>query len=300
MGNDFTTYSARGLECGEITGDVDVRPAIIGLTPPFNDPLTERTHRIWSAGDYNRISAGFRQEAESFVDRQSLTTDHDVLDLACGTGNLTIPAARTGAAVAGLDIVSSLLTATAEWAAREKLSIQLDQGTVEELPYADASFNVVLSMFGVMFAARPDRVAAELARVTRPGGRVALANWTRGGFIGQLLATHVVYVTPPAGVPSTLMWGDESVVSERLSERDWVVTTRLRTLTFNYPYTPAGTAELFATCYGPTVRTLEALDKQSDRQLQSDLLFLWERHQRPGARGTQVDSQYLEVIATRR
>ena len=300
MGNDFTTYSPRALGCGEVTGDIDARPAIVGHTAPFTDPATERTHRIWSAGDYDRISAGFRHEAESFVERQSLQQGQDVLDLACGSGNLTIPAARTCASVTGFDIVPSLLDATADWAAREGLRIQLDQGTVEELPYGDASFDVVLSMFGTMFAARPERVAAELARVTRPGGRVALANWTRDGFVGQLLATHVAYVTPPAGIPSTLLWGDESVVRERLSARDWDVTTTLRTLTFKYPYTPAGTAELFATCYGPTVRTLEALDKERGRQLQSDLLYLWERNQRPGARGTQVDSQYLEVIATRR
>jgi SAM-dependent methyltransferase len=300
MGNDFTTYSPPGLECGEITGNVDVRPAIVGHTAPLTDPLTERTHRIWSAGDYDRISAGFRHEAESFVARQMLTHEDEVVDLACGSGNLTIPAARTGAKVTGFDIVPSLLDATADWAAREGLDVHLDQGTVEELPYADASFDVVLSMFGTMFAARPDRVAAELARVTRPGGRVALANWTRDGFIGQLLATHVAYVTPPSGVPSTLLWGDELTVRERLSARDWDVATRLRTLTFMYPDTPAGTAELFATCYGPTVRTLEALDKERGRQLQSDLLYLWERHQQPGARGTQVDSQYLEVIAIRR
>ncbi|HMI57695.1 MAG TPA: class I SAM-dependent methyltransferase [Gemmatimonadaceae bacterium] len=300
MGNDFTTYSPRAVGCGEITGDVDARPAIVGHTAPFTDPLTERSHRIWSAGDYDRIAAGFRHEAESFVERQSLTPANEVLDLACGSGNLTIPAARTGASVTGFDIVPSLLDATADWAARERLDIRLDQGTVEELPYADASFDVVISMFGTMFAARPDRVAAELARVTRPGGRVALANWTRDGFIGQLLATHVAYVTPPAGIPSVLLWGDESAVRERLSERDWVITTTLRTLTFIYPYTPAGTAELFVNCYGPTVRTLESLDKKRGRQLQSDLLYLWERHQRAGALGTQVDSQYLEVIATRR
>jgi ubiquinone/menaquinone biosynthesis C-methylase UbiE len=300
MGNDSTTYSPQQLGCGDISGDVDVRAAVASHIAPPTDPIAERAHRIWSAGDYDRIAAGFHHEAEWFVERQSLTAGDDVLDSACGSGNLTIPAARTGAKVTGFDIVPSLLDATARWAALEQLSICLDQGTVEDLPYADASFDVVMSMFGVMFAARPDRVAAELARVTRPGGRVALANWTRNGFIGQLLATHVAYVTPPAGIPSVLLWGDEPVVRERLNERGWSVTTTLRTLTFRYPYTPAGTAELFATCYGPTVRTLEALDERSGRQLKSDLLYQWEHNQRPGASGTQVDSQYLEVIATRR
>jgi 2-polyprenyl-3-methyl-5-hydroxy-6-metoxy-1,4-benzoquinol methylase len=300
MDNDYTTFQARRLDCGDALGDVDVRPAIASYTAPSRDPSTERTQRIWSAGDYDRISVGFRDEAEAFVERMALSPEEDVLDSACGSGNLTIPAARTGANVTGFDLVPALLDTAASWAARERLAIRLDQGTVEDLPYENASFDTVLSMFGVMFAARPDRVVSELARVTRRGGRVALANWTRNGFIGQLLATHVAYVTPPAGSVSVLQWGDESVVRERLSERDWQVTTALRTLTFRYPYTPAGTAELFRTCYGPTIRTLEALDNQRAHSLAADLTYHWERHQRPGARGTQVESEYLEVIAIRR
>lgn len=299
MGNDFTTYNATQLDCGDTVGDVDIRP-ILSYSAPGVDPATERSQRIWSAGDYDRISAGFRREAEDFVERLSLTAGQEVLDSACGTGNLTIPAARTGAIVTGFDLVPALLDATASWAARERLTIQLDQGTVEHLPYEDASFDVVLSMFGLMFAARPDRVASELARVTRPGGRVALANWTRNGFVGQMLATHVAYVTPPEGSVSPLLWGDDAVVRERLPESQWEVATTLRTLTFRYPYTPAGTAELFQTSYGPTIRTLEALDKQHAHLLAADLVYHWERNQRAGAVGTEVDSQYLEVVATRR
>lgn len=300
MGNDYTTYEPKRTDCGSATGEVDIRLATHSGAIPKGDPHTERALRMWCAGDYDRISAGFRHAAQAFVDRLALNSAHDVLDSACGSGNLTIPAAHTGARVTGFDIVPKLLDSAAAWASREGLVIRVNQGTVEELPYGDATFDVVMSMFGVMFAARPDRVAAELARVTRPGGRVALANWTRAGFVGQLLATHGVYVTPPAGIPSVLMWGDESVVRERLDARDWHVTTALRTLTFRYACTPAGTAELFRTCYGPTVRTLEALDKKRRSQLTSDLIYHWERNQRQGARGTEVDSEYLEVIAVRR
>jgi hypothetical protein len=107
-------------------------------------------------------------------------------------------------------------------------------------------------------------------------------------------------VTPPAGSVSPLSWGDESVVRTRLREEDWHVSTRLRTLTFRYPYTPAGTADLFRTCYGPTIRTLEALDEQRAKLIVADLIYLWERNQRIGAPGTEVDSEYLEVIAIRR
>lgn len=223
-----------------------------------------------------------------------------MLDSACGTGNLTIPAARTGARVTGFDLIPALLDSTAKWSEREGLAIRLDQGTVEALPYADAQCDVVMSMFGLMFAARPERVVSELARVTRPGGRVALATWTRGGFIGQLLATHVAYVTPPAGIPSPLLWDDEPVIRERFDARQWDVTTTRRTLTFRYPFTPASTAELFRTAYGPTVRTIEALNEKHGSDLAADLIELWEMNQRPGARGTEVDSEYLDVIAVRR
>jgi SAM-dependent methyltransferase len=265
-----------------------------------NDPFTQRAREIWTAGDYDRVSRGFRDEAEAFVDRLGLTSSDNVLDAACGTGNLTIPAARTGARVTGLDLVPTLLEATAGRAYREGLDITLDEGTVERLPYGKGEFDVVMSMFGVMFAARPDRVVAELRRVTRPGGRVALANWTRGGFVGRMLAMHVAYVPPAADLPSPLLWGDEGVIHKRFDNDSWNVKTRVRTLTFRYPYTPGGTAKLFRTSYGPTVRAFEALDNDRRGMLAADLLDHWTDHQRPGKRITEVDSEYLEVVAIRR
>lgn len=295
MGSNYTTLDPRRR-----TGDPFGGTVIFNRLTPAIDPFTERARLIWSAGDYDCISAGFRHEARAFVERLALTPEQNVLDAACGSGNLTIPAARTGARVTGFDLVSHLLDDAAKWAAREGLEIRLDQGTVEEMPYADGEFDVVLSMFGVMFAPRPDRVLAELARVTRPGGRVTLANWTRTGFIGRLLATHVAYVPAPAGFSSPLLWGDESIIKERFDERLWDVTTTERTLTFRYPSTPAGTADLFRTSYGPTVRTFEALETDRRGLLEADLMDLWEENQKPGAEGTEVDSEYLEVIAIRR
>ena len=265
-----------------------------------SDLLTERARRIWSAGDYDRISAGFRHEAEAFVDRRSLRPGQLVLDAACGSGNLTIPAARTGASVTGIDLVPSLLEATSTWAVDEGLTLTLDEGTVEELPYDDAQFDVVLSMFGVMFAARPERVLAELARVTRPGGQVVLANWTRRGFIGRLLAMHTAMGPPPPEAPSPLLWGDEDALRERFDSSTWRLTTIVRTLTFRYPHTPAGTAELFRAAYGPTVRTFEALDEDRRASLAADLAAHWSRGQRASGTTTEVDAKYLEVVAIRR
>jgi ubiquinone/menaquinone biosynthesis C-methylase UbiE len=286
--------------CGTSTGDVRV------ATLPFRrdilpaDPLTERSRAIWAAGDYDAISAGFRQEAEAFVERRELEPGQAVLDAACGSGNLTIPAARTGARVTGLDLVPSLLEVARCWAEQEELSLQLDVGSVEELPYGDGEFDLVLSMFGVMFAARPDRVIEELARVTRPGGEVALANWTRGGFVGQMLALHARRVSPPAGVPSPLLWGNEMWIREMFDEDTWQLTTRARTLTFRYPYSPAGTAELFRTSYGPTVRVFEALDESARVSFADHLLAHWSSHQRGSGETTVVDSEYLEVVAVKR
>jgi len=264
------------------------------------DALTERSRRIWSAGDYDRISAGFRDEAQAFVDRLSLRPGQFVLDAAAGSGNLTIPAARTGAVVTGLDLVDSLLSAAARWAAREGLAVTLDLGNVEELPYNDARFDVVMSMFGVMFAAKPDKVVAELARVTRPGGRVVLANWTRGGFIGRMLAMHGAVVPPPSEIPSPLLWADESVLRERFDERTWQLTLVKRTLTFRYPHTPSGTAELFRAAYGPTVRTFAALDENGRASFAADLAEHWSWHQRGNDTSTEVHAEYLEVTAVRR
>ena len=285
---------------GASTADFHTRTTIFDGASPGSDALTARTLLVWSAGDYDRISAGFRDEAQAFVDRLSLQPGEHVLDAACGSGNLTIPAARTGARVTGFDLVPRLLIAAGAWALREGLVIGLDDGNVEAMPYGEAQFDVVMSMFGVMFAARPDRVVAELARVTRPGGRVALANWTRTGFVGRMLAMHVAHVPPPAAIPSPLLWGDDAVIRERFDASLWDVTTIPRTLTFRYPYTPAGTAELFRTAYGPTVRTMESLDDDSRARLARELAGHWAQHQRPESETTKVESEYLEVIATRK
>lgn len=271
-----------------------------GATAPSGtDPLTQRSHTIWSAGAYDRISAGFRAEAEAFVSRLGLGAGDNVLDAACGSGNLTIPAARTGATVTGLDLVSDLLALAEAWAAREQLNIRFDDGNAEALPYGARSFDVVLSMFGVMFAARPGRVAEELRRVTRIGGRVALANWTRSGFIGQMLAMHGKFVPPPAGVSSPILWGDADFLSERFPADAWAVTTTPRNLTFRFPHTAAGIAELFRGSYGPTVRTFAALGEDQRAEFAAALRAHWEGHARVTPNGVEVDSEYVEVIATR-
>src|SRR5690242_14779922 len=171
------------------------------------DPLTERSRATWTSGDFGRIAAGYVRGAGEFIARLELGPAERVLDVACGTGNLTIPAGRTGAIVTGVDIAPNLIAQAKTRAAAESLAISFDVGNAEQLPYDDASFDTVVTMFGAMFAARPERAAAELLRVTTPGGRIAMANWTPTGFIGQMLKATVTHVPAPAGASSPLLWG---------------------------------------------------------------------------------------------
>ena len=180
--------------------------------------LKTKLRATWIAGDFGQIAKYYTGDAEEFINRLNLKPGMKVLDVACGTGNLALPAARAGAEVTGVDIAPNLVEQARENAKREGLDIKFDEGDAEALPYDDASFDAVVTMFGAMFAPRPELVAAELKRVCRPGGFIAMANWTPGGFIGQMFKTMSAHVTPPAGMPSPILWGVEENVRERLGE----------------------------------------------------------------------------------
>ena len=222
------------------------------------DALKNRLKATWMAGDFGLIAKSYESGAAEFVRRLGLAPGTRVLDVACGTGNLALPAARTGAAVTGVDIATNLLEQARARAAAEGLTARFDEGDAEKLPYPDASFDAVISMFGVMFAPRPELAAAELLRVCRPGGRIALANWTPGGFVGQMFKTIAGHVPPPAGVPSPIQWGDEAKVRERLGGTSDLRTTP-RLIAFEFPFGPAEVVEFWRVYYGPTNRAFEAL-----------------------------------------
>ncbi len=262
------------------------------------DPLVTRTRAVWTAGDFERIAAGYRSGAAEFVTRLDLPATETVLDVACGTGNVALPAATGGARVTGIDIAPNLLATARARAVAEGLTIEFDEGNAEALPYADGAFDAVVSMFGAMFAPRPERVAHELLRVVRPGGRIAMANWTPGSFIGAMLRAHTALVPPPAGVPSTLLWGDDASVRERLAGAREVALTR-RVIVFEYPVPPEGVVQLFREWYGPTIRTFGALYAAGQERLVRDLTALWSDHNLVRDGRTRVESEYLEVRATR-
>jgi SAM-dependent methyltransferase len=268
-------------------------------TQPLAEALRARVRATWTAGDFGRIAVGFETGAAAFIERLELAPGERLLDVACGTGNLTLPAARAGAHTTGIDIAPDLVAQLAARAAAEGLAVDAREGDAEALPFADGSFDTVVSMFGAMFAAHPDRAAHELLRVSRSGGRIAMANWTREGFVGQMLKLTVGYVPPPPGLPSVLLWGDPSAVEERLGGGASTFRFTRRQMVLAFPFEPKRTVELFRDWYGPTVRAFAALDEGRQRAYFQDLVRLWTESNTAGPNETRVESEYLEVVATR-
>lgn len=267
-------------------------------TPALADALSARVQSTWTSGDFGRIARSYERGAAEFIARLELEPGDEVLDVACGTGNLALPAARAGATVAGVDIAPNLIAQAKARAVEEQQSILFDVGDAEALPYADQEFDLAVTMFGVMFAARPERAAAELTRVVRPGGRIAMANWTPMGFIGEMLKTTQHYAPAPVGVLSPLQWGTEYAVRERLGPGTRSIEVRERLIAFEFPMDPVSVANEFITWYGPTLRAYASLDVDGRNALRQDLETLWSENNRATDGTTYVESEYLEVIAT--
>jgi ubiquinone/menaquinone biosynthesis C-methylase UbiE len=263
------------------------------------DALKAKLRATWISGDFGQIARFYEDEAEAFVRRLGLKPGTKVLDAACGTGNLALPAARIGADVTGVDIAPNLVEQARANAAREGLKAQFDEGDAEALPYEEASFDAVVTMFGVMFAPRPELVAAELLRVTKPGGLIAMANWTPAGFIGQMFKTVGAHLPPPAGMASPVLWGLDEKVRERLGDGVSKIETTPRILTFAFPFSPAEVVEHFRVYYGPTNKAFGALDEQKQAALRKDLEDLWTKNNQATDGTTSVEAEYLEVVATR-
>ena len=261
------------------------------------DALTQRVQATWTAGDFGRIAKGYERGAAEFVARLELGQAEAVLDVACGTGNLSLPAARAGASVTGIDIAPNLIAQAETNAANEALPIAFEVGDAERLPFSNGAFQTVITMFGAMFAARPERASAELLRVTRSGGRIAMANWTPTGFVGEMLKTTVRFAPSPAGVPSPLLWGTEEAVRDRLGAGIKSLAFARRLITFEYPMGPGDVVDYFRLWYGPTLRAFGTLDETGREGLRRELERLWTDHNLATDGTTRVVSEYLEVVA---
>lgn len=262
------------------------------------EKLKSKLRATWVAGDFSEIAKSIEQGALEFVERLGLKPGIRVLDVACGNGNTAIPSARSGANVTGVDIAPYLIELAVARAEKEGVDAEFDVGDVEALPYEDKDFDVVSTMFGAMFAPQADVTASELTRVCRPGGLIAMANWTPQGFIGQMFKTTGKHVPPPAGMPSPLLWGDEETVRGRLSNGVADLQVIRRKIDFVFLMSPVEVVEHFRLYYGPTQKAFEALDEKGQAELRRDLELLWSEHNRVADGSTRVESEYLEVKAT--
>lgn len=263
------------------------------------DALKARLKATWMDGNYDYFSRFMESSAVEFLDRLEIPPDASLLDVACGSGQLGLVAARRGAKVTGIDIAANAILAARGRAAAEQLDARFDEGDAEALPYPDASFDVVASIYGAMFAPRPDLVAAELLRVCRPGGTIAMANWTRDGFVGHMFRTFARFIAPP-GMPAPVLWGDEAVVQERLGAGLAALQLTRVIYRFDYPFSPAGVVEFFRQHYGPTTRAFASLGPAAQAALRADLETLWAAHNQSSDPGrTMVDAEYLQVVGRR-
>ncbi len=268
------------------------------LTPELQ-ALKAKLKATWMSGDFGEIAKSYAPGAEEFVERLHLQSGERVLDVACGTGNLAIPAAKEGASVIGQDIAPNLLEQGRARAQAEALTVRFDENDAEAMPYGEASFDTVMSMFGAMFTPQPNVLAAELIRTCRPGGRIAMANWTADGFIGQMFKIVGKHVPPAAGVPSPLLWGNESTVRERLNGSISNLQLARRSITFQFPFSPLQVVEAFRRYYGPTRKAFEGLDQKGQAALQQALEQHWSAHNQSKNGVTRVESEYLEVVSVR-
>jgi ubiquinone/menaquinone biosynthesis C-methylase UbiE len=263
------------------------------LEKPDYSSIKAKQQATWASGDYAVIGTTIQIVGEQLCEAVDLLAGERVLDVAAGNGNATLAAARRFAEVTATDYVGELLERGKERARAERLTVAFRQADAEALPFADGSFDVALSTFGVMFTPNQEQAAAELVRVVRKGGRIGLANWTPDGFIGQLFKTLGKYVAPPAGVRSPSLWGTTARLGELFPGQQ--VSTTKQLYQFRYQ-SPAHWLELFRTYYGPLHRAFASLDAPKQAALAADILALLETSNRATNGALVVPGEYLEAV----
>ncbi|HWC18678.1 MAG TPA: class I SAM-dependent methyltransferase [Terriglobales bacterium] len=261
--------------------------------------MKTKMREAWMAGDFGVIARYAEAAEEEFVERLKLAPGTRVLDVACGTGNTAIPAAKKGAVVTGVDIAPNLIEQARARAREAGVNAEFREADAEQLPFADGSFDVIISVFGAMFAPRPERVASELLRVCRPAGTIAMGNWTPSGFVGKMFALNAKHVPPPPGIPAPSMWGDEAVVRQRFAAGAKQITCDRLMCDFAYPFSPAEVVQLFRDYFGPTKVAFSKLDAQGQAVLAEDMEALWSANNQAKDGTTLIPAEYLQVHVVR-
>ena len=261
--------------------------------------IKQRQQATWASGDFSVVGITLQIVGESLAEAADVRAGERVLDVAAGNGNATLAAARRFADVTSTDYVPALLERGRDRARADRLKIDFQVADVEDLPFADGSFDVVLSTYGAMFAPDHARTASEMLRVTRGGGRIGLANWTPEGFIGQLFKVIGAHVPPPAGLRSPALWGTEPHLVELFGPQ--AADIRCVRKNFNFRYrSPAHWLQIFRDYYGPTHKAFAALDADGQKRLAADITTLLERLNVGGKESLVVPGEYLEVVIVKR
>ena len=271
--------------------------AVISASPPAVDlaAVKNKQHLAWSSGDYAVVGTTLQIVGESLCEALDLRAGERVLDVAAGNGNATLAAARRWCDVVSTDYVPTLLERGRARASAEGLQVQFEQADAENLPYPDNSFDVAMSTFGVMFTPDQDKAAAEMVRACKPGGRIGLANWTPGSFVGEIFKTLGKYLPPPAGMKSPALWGTEARLRELFGDRVGSMDIERREFVFRY-HSAAHWLEVFRTFYGPMHKAFGALDAALQESLAADLIALAESFNRATDGTLVAPSEYLEVV----
>jgi SAM-dependent methyltransferase len=269
------------------------------LVTPDLDAVKKRQQLAWSSGDFAVVASRIVLVAEQLCDTADIRAGWRVLDVATGSGNAAIAAARHGATAVGVDYVPALLERGRRRAAAEGLPVELIEGDAEALPFRDASFDAVTSVFGTMFAPNHAKTAAEVLRVCRPGGTIALASWTPDGFIGELFKTIARHVPPPPGLQSPMLWGTKAHLRKLFGTDVTSLDVRERTFTFRFLSAEDFTT-FFRLWYGPTVKAFAALEGDARDALERDMTDLARTFDRLGKGAIAIPAVYTEAVAIRR
>lgn len=261
--------------------------------------IKQRQQATWASGDFAVVGTTLQIVGESLAEAADVQSNDRVLDVAAGNGNATLAAARRFAQVTSTDYVPSLLDKGRERARAEGLAVRFLEADVEELPFADGTYDVVLSTFGAMFAPDHHRTAQEMLRVLRPGGRIGLANWTPAGFIGRLFKVIGAHLPPPAGLKSPALWGTEQHLAELFAGSATRIRAERRLFNFRYR-SAAHWVQVFRDYYGPTHKAFAALDAAGQESLERAITALLDELNVAGPSSLVVPGEYLEVVITKR